>query len=357
MSSLLSTRDYRSVLSFVEGLHGCRSPAALGCYVVRQVPTLIDACQATWNVIVPARGTADVVAWPAPADPPATTQVFARHMLEHPCIAHYLHTGVPQARKISDFLSAPTFERSAIYGALYQPLGYADQLATFLAPPGPQIVGLALGRPRRSFTERDRAVLDLLRSHLLYAHRTTQALTGLQAPNAAAASAWLVPLRVDRAPWSLDSPPTAALTCLERHFGPLGRHGGLPMALQRWCARQGGLAPQQVLRQRTGAYELHVRVLRGSECLAPALLIVEHRPKAPAWPALAPLGLSRRETDVLNAVAAGLGNNAAAALLGISPGTVRKHLEHAYAKLGVTNRTAAAAIQRAACETRDFNPD
>ena len=33
-------------------------------------------------------------------------------------------------------------------------------------------------------------------------------------------------------------------------------------------------------------------------------------------------------------------------LLGISPLTVRKHLEHAYPKLGVGNRTAAAARLR-----------
>jgi DNA-binding CsgD family transcriptional regulator len=53
--------------------------------------------------------------------------------------------------------------------------------------------------------------------------------------------------------------------------------------------------------------------------------------------------LTTREEEVLELVAGGLTNAAIAERLWISPGTVRKHLENVYAKLGVTNRTAAAA--------------
>ena len=41
--------------------------------------------------------------------------------------------------------------------------------------------------------------------------------------------------------------------------------------------------------------------------------------------------------------AVGYDNNAIARQLVISPATVRKHLENAYARLGVTSRTGAAA--------------
>jgi len=51
--------------------------------------------------------------------------------------------------------------------------------------------------------------------------------------------------------------------------------------------------------------------------------------------------LSRREADVLRWVAAGKTDHETALLLGLSPRTVHKHLQHAYAKLGVENRTAA----------------
>jgi DNA-binding CsgD family transcriptional regulator len=53
--------------------------------------------------------------------------------------------------------------------------------------------------------------------------------------------------------------------------------------------------------------------------------------------------LTAREGEVLELVAAGLTNAQIAERLWISPGTVKKHLENIYAKLGVANRTAAAA--------------
>lgn len=53
--------------------------------------------------------------------------------------------------------------------------------------------------------------------------------------------------------------------------------------------------------------------------------------------------LSAREREVVLLVAEGLADKQIATRMGISRGTVSKHLEHAYRKLGVTNRTAAAA--------------
>ncbi len=54
-----------------------------------------------------------------------------------------------------------------------------------------------------------------------------------------------------------------------------------------------------------------------------------------------PLGLTRREREVLELVAEGLTNAQVAARLWISCKTVGHHLESTYAKLGVHTRTAA----------------
>jgi DNA-binding CsgD family transcriptional regulator len=54
-------------------------------------------------------------------------------------------------------------------------------------------------------------------------------------------------------------------------------------------------------------------------------------------------GLTTREREVLRWVAHGKTNVEIAELLWIAPTTVRRHLEHVYAKLDVHTRTAAVA--------------
>ena len=56
------------------------------------------------------------------------------------------------------------------------------------------------------------------------------------------------------------------------------------------------------------------------------------------------LGLTAREGEVLSWLSKGKTNRDIAQILGLSPRTVDKHLEQIYSKLGVENRTAAAAI-------------
>jgi DNA-binding NarL/FixJ family response regulator len=60
------------------------------------------------------------------------------------------------------------------------------------------------------------------------------------------------------------------------------------------------------------------------------------------------LGLTSREGEVLSWLSKGKTNRDIAQILGLSPRTVDKHLEQIYSKLGVENRTAAAAIASSA---------
>lgn len=63
----------------------------------------------------------------------------------------------------------------------------------------------------------------------------------------------------------------------------------------------------------------------------------------PPW-ALDGVGLTRREAEVLYQVALGQANTEIGRILGTSPRTVQKHLQHIYVKLGVRTRTAAAIL-------------
>ena len=79
---------------------------------------------------------------------------------------------------------------------------------------------------------------------------------------------------------------------------------------------------------------------RGESVLSPGVASrVLGRMRAPAEEALSP-----REIEVLGAVARGLSNRAIARSLHISEATVKTHLLHVFAKLGVDDRTAAVTV-------------
>jgi DNA-binding CsgD family transcriptional regulator len=69
-----------------------------------------------------------------------------------------------------------------------------------------------------------------------------------------------------------------------------------------------------------------------------------------SWPdefrleALASLGLTRREAEVLFWISQGKSNHDIGVILGAKTGTICKHVEHIFGKLNVENRTAAAII-------------
>jgi DNA-binding CsgD family transcriptional regulator len=91
---------------------------------------------------------------------------------------------------------------------------------------------------------------------------------------------------------------------------------------------------------RAGALRAEVKAGRLDPDAVDAVLhAAGHRvPRRPALPA----GLSTREVEVLILVARGLQNKEIARRMSVSARTVSSHLEHAYTKIGVTTRGAAA---------------
>jgi len=74
------------------------------------------------------------------------------------------------------------------------------------------------------------------------------------------------------------------------------------------------------------------------------LLVEEEQLQSFSISSLELLGLTQREAEVLFWVAKDKSNAGIAKVLGCSEGTVRKHLEHLYQKLGVQTRTGAVMV-------------
>lgn len=132
-------------------------------------------------------------------------------------------------------------------------------------------------------------------------------------------------------------------------LGPsLGVERASPAArrmVTRWFGRFGSELPEELADwSRTPFPRQPLRVERGGERLvveAPsrgALVLREER--------VGSVSLTAREREVMSHVADGMSTDEIARAIWVTPGTVSKHLEHIYRKLGVTGRTAALAALR-----------
>jgi DNA-binding CsgD family transcriptional regulator len=133
---------------------------------------------------------------------------------------------------------------------------------------------------------------------------------------------------------------------LMREYFPGGRGTVLPPEVAAWLdgAAAGGPGtpshPPLTMKGKRGRLTIrkaHPGAIDG------ALLVLEERP-ALTPEALRPLGLTRRQAEVLCQLAAGRRVEEIANALFISPRTVRKHLEHVYERLGVHSRADAVSL-------------
>ncbi len=108
--------------------------------------------------------------------------------------------------------------------------------------------------------------------------------------------------------------------------------------------------PEEVL-ARVASHLRTARILQAARAASKPLSL--SLDDAPAHAKLsARFQLTEREVQVLRWVACGKTNRDIGDILGLSPRTVNKHLEHVYVKLGVETRTAAASVALAAMSER-----
>jgi DNA-binding CsgD family transcriptional regulator len=122
-------------------------------------------------------------------------------------------------------------------------------------------------------------------------------------------------------------------------------------ALLAWLQVGGAAAGDALARAATLAESLGARpAARRVRERAAALGLTEALPRPRRGPYSAakehPLGLTRREAEILLALADGLSNPAIAQRLSRSPRTVAHHVSALLAKLGVASRAEAAALAR-----------
>ena len=361
----LTHRDFDAALGFLREIYALRTVDELADHLVRALPSVVAADRAAYTMCGVLLGhpadngqpRIDTRLYPAAEPSAPDLKVFEQHMFEHPLIVYYRRTRDGQPLRISDFLSRAQFHRRALYNEFYRQVDTEYQTSFYLPVPPPQALGVALSRQHRDFSDRDCGVLSVLRPHLVQAHENAVAVSRLQAGFASTVAALeeveqgVVVLRhggrvqfMTRRAWEW----------LDAYFKPWPQRGKhLPETLHRWVKEQGahlngngavGTPRQPLVLAREGfRLTLHLVSSAGQTLL---LMTEEAIGVSPA--SLAPLGLSRREAEVLRWVAEGKTNVEIGTILGVSHRTVGKHLERVFQKLNVETRTAAAAAAQQA---------
>jgi DNA-binding CsgD family transcriptional regulator len=239
----LTAADMRGVLTFIEDAWSLSSDRAFPLATLEALAELIP-CDVIGYAELDrlARRQLDYVG----ADHgDGDTGLFWEIVDDHPLCRHQLAYADFSSTRLSDVVSRRQLMRSRIYADWFRPAGIVAELEVGIAPSRLRTRNFVLDRASGDFSQRDRAVLELVRPHLVRIHELTQ--------------------------------------------------------LRRVASDEPDHLEQ----------------------------------------------LTAREREVVELIGAGLTNAAIAERLWISPGTVKKHLDNIYAKLGVANRTQAAARARA----------
>lgn len=237
---VLRSRDLRAALEFVETAWALADERAFTLETLAGLNALIRSDGLAYCEIDRVDGR--LLDYVGSDDGDEDGELFWQIIDEHPLCRHQQAYADFSATRLSDVISRPRLINSRVYAEWFRPFGLEAELEAGISPSRARTRNFVFDRECGDFSERDRAVLELVRPHLRRIHEMTQLRRALGDPEA-----------VD---------------------------------LNR---------------------------------------------------------LTAREAEILELVAAGLTNAAIAERLWVSPGTVKKHLENVYAKLGVANRTAAVA--------------
>ena len=165
----VSLETLQRAVSLVDSLAELDAPESFAAIVLPGLAGLVGCDVLTYNEIGPAPGQTSYADYPSGALDPATQAVFGAHVHEHPLVNHYRATGSGEPLMISDFLSLDRFHRLGIYAEFFRGISVEHQIAISLPGPDEQVIGVALSRGHRDFSDQDRALLSVLRVPLIAA--------------------------------------------------------------------------------------------------------------------------------------------------------------------------------------------
>jgi DNA-binding CsgD family transcriptional regulator len=340
----MEDRYVDKLLATVAELAAVRPVERLATDTLCLLPGLIPGISYSWNEVD--RVTGSLKGYFEPNSRfEGGEQAWMEHVGSHPVITYYNATNDGRPYAISDFLSMEEYHQTGIYQYFYRHLDTEDQLS-FILPHPRVLLGIAINRAQPDFSRLEHRLANLLRPFLVQAYRNSIAFDRsqllLEHINRRLASEGEGLLICSPSGVVVERTP-GAVGLIDRWFGPTPARG-LPAPIADWLDKGNEPGPPAPLVIDRGEHRLIIRRLPHSDGTTTVMLV--EPPPGRAHSALRNVGLTGREAEVVCVMIEGSTNADIASHLGISYRTVDKHLQRAYDKLGVENRTAAANLVR-----------
>jgi DNA-binding CsgD family transcriptional regulator len=168
-------RSLRTALDLIGAMNeSALDKASFAKLGVEKLPSLVASEFTTLSICHLASGRREVFGMPAGALSAQDRAAFDRHFHEHPLVRFHAYQGGRVTQRISDALPYPLFRRSGLYNDYYRRVRIDHAMALPIYVRDGLLVSFVLNRTRRDFTDRERALLDVLRPHLsrIYARMT-----------------------------------------------------------------------------------------------------------------------------------------------------------------------------------------
>lgn len=327
MSVGLRTRDLEGVLAFASDAHDADAPRPLTTELLDRLTALVGCTFATYQEHDWSRRLVTAYVRCSNEDPLTVPPPYVPQ--EYWTADDWPYRSEPPFEKVSDRLDRRERERVRDEEEFNAEFRIVDRIGFRVGDRGPRNGWLHFDSDGRDFDERDRELIFAVAPHVEALRRTAvsrkqlrELLVSLDRDGDTATGPGLV---LHESGGRIDHATAEARRILAEWFGT--RNGRLPQPLVEWV----GVAS-------TG--ERYTDRRDGSTLTVEAagdftLILTEQRSPD--------TGLTPRELEVLQLVGEGFSNVEIARTLWITRSTVAKHLEQAYAKLGVHSRTAAVA--------------
>ena len=343
--SQLVQNDYDLLLNCIRELYAIHELPALRLWLLEAaLPKLVPSDWFSYNE-VDLLNPANTLAILKPEAGALFQRLFPRFqevVHQHPLITRQLQSPDFAVHKISDFLAREDYHRLELYQDVYRCLGVEYQIAATIRTEPERVTAFALSRRQNDYTERDRAVLEMLRPHLVVAFNNL----ALARENLAIQDTTTLVLN-----------ELASATIIVNSQGRILYHTGpglqwigaaspgvLPANISGWVNPAAARRPRRVMHLATAAGEIQIRAVPTSspERLLLVLTRENARPLLPA--STEDFDLSQRQLEVAGWICQGKTNAEIAIILGLSPRTVQKHIEHIFEKTGVDSRMTLAML-------------